>query len=165
MGTGTLAPLLSLLPFGQSQSGYVDSGFGDKHAARAPVSFSSGSIARSSRRAGLKLPRVLIGSTMIFNFFLKWGEAKGYAAAHSLLISLFFRIRPLLNHPSESDMCVLTRIRASARGDCSRLRTSYLRPHGRAMRCSMPYLSCVCRTIGLTDKADRPLILRSVEIT
>ena len=26
----------------------------------------------------------------------------------------------------------------------------------------MPYLSCVCRTIGLTDKADRPLILRSV---
>ena len=138
MGTGTLAPLLSLLPFGQSQSGYVDSGFGDKHAARAPpVSFSSGSIAHSSRRAGLKLPRVLIGSTMIFHFFLEWGEAKGYAAPHSLFISLIFGVRPLLNHASESDMCELTQMRASARGDCSRLRTSYLRPHGRAMRRSM----------------------------
>ena len=52
------ALLLSLLPFGQSQSDRVDSGFADKHAARAPVSFSAGSIAHSSRRARAGRPQI-----------------------------------------------------------------------------------------------------------
>ena len=164
--------LLSLLTCGrQSQSDRVDSGFADKHAARAtPVSFSAGSIAHSSRRARAGRPQITPCFDRINDdlpFLTERRRSQGLCCP-TFSVYFSYSVRPLLNHPSESDMCVLTQIRASARGDCSRLRTSYLRPqYGRAMRRMlhrpprMPYLSCVCRTIGLTDKADRPLILRS----